>query len=79
LAQQDLEQAREAKVILESKAFQNAFEECRLDYLQALLNSDPEETDKRERVYFSLKILDRVKDNLVRFINAGELELGRRN
>ncbi len=79
MAQQDLEQAREAKVILESKAFQNAFEECRLDYLQALLNSDPEETDKRERVYFSLKILDRVKDNLVRFINAGELELGRRN
>jgi len=79
LAQQDLEQAREAKVILESKAFQNAFEECRVDYLQALLNSDPEETDKRERVYFSLKILDRVKDNLVRFINAGELELGRRN
>ena len=79
MAQQDLEQAREAKVILESKAFQNAFEECRLDYLQALLNSDPEEADKRERVYFSLKILDRVKDNLVRFINAGELELGRRN
>lgn len=79
MAQQDLEQAREAKVILESKAFQNAFEECRVDYLQALLNSDPEETDKRERVYFSLKILDRVKDNLVRFINAGELELGRRN
>ena len=79
MAQQDLEQAREAKVILESKAFQNAFEECRVDYLQALLNSDPEETDKRERVYFSLKILDRVKDNFVRFINAGELELGRRN
>jgi len=77
LAQQDLEQAREAKIILESKAFQNAFEECRLDYLNALLNSDPEETDKRERVYFSLKILERVKENLIRFINAGELERGR--
>ena len=77
MAQQDLEQAREAKNILESKAFQNAFEECRLDYLNALLNSDPEETDKRERVYFSLKILERVKENLIRFINAGELERGR--
>ena len=77
MAQQDLEQAREAKIILESKAFQNAFEECRLDYLNALLNSDPEETDKRERVYFSLKILERVKENLIRFINAGELERGR--
>ena len=77
MAQQDLEQAREAKIILESKAFQNAFEECRLDYLNALLNSDPEESDKRERVYFSLKILERVKENLIRFINAGELERGR--
>ena len=77
MAQQDLEQAREAKIILESKAFQNAFDECRLDYLNALLNSDPEETDKRERVYFSLKILERVKENLIRFINAGELERGR--
>ena len=77
MAQQDLEQAREAKIILESKAFQHAFDECRLDYLNALLTSDPEETDKRERVYFSLKILERVKENLIRFINAGELERGR--
>ena len=79
MAQQNIEQAREAKQILESKAFQNAFEECRLDYLNALLNSDPEETDKRERVYFSLKILDKVKQHLVRFINAGDLERDRGN
>ena len=79
MAQQDLENAREAKQILESKVFQKGFEECRADYLNALLSTDPEESDKRERIYYSLKILDRVKDNLVRFINAGELERGRGN
>jgi len=77
LAQQDLEQAREVKNILESKAFDKAFEECRLDYLNAFLITEPDETDKRERIYFSVRTLDRVKENLIRFINAGDLERGR--
>jgi len=77
LAQQDLEEAREAKSILQSKVFDKAFEECRLDYLNAFLTTDPDEPEKRERIYFSVRTLDRVKETLIRFINAGDLERGR--
>jgi len=77
LAQQDLEEAREAKSILQSKVFDKAFEECRLDYLNAFLTTDPDEPEKRERIYFSVRTLNNVKANLIRFINAGDLERGR--
>lgn len=62
-----------AKSILESDLFVEAFEEIKKEIFDAWCNSQPSETDKRERAHVAVCMLDRIKSRFEQWIANGKV------
>ena len=66
--------AEEAQRIYTAEIFNDSWEELRKILTEKLLNTDPLEKDIRELHYNRIKLLDELKEALIRIMNEGSLE-----
>ena len=66
--------AEEAQRIYKSQIFNEAWEELRKVLTEKLLNTDPLDKDIRELHYNRIKLLDELKEALIRIMNEGSIE-----
>ena len=66
--------AEEAQRIYKSQIFNEAWEELRKVLTEKLLNTDPLDKDIRELHYNRIKLLDELKEALIRILNEGSIE-----
>ena len=63
----------EANEILENRAFQEAFDSLAKEYTKSIVESGPDETERREQSYLMLHNLKRVKRHLTSIIQKGKI------
>ena len=66
--------AEEAQRIYKSQIFNEAWEELRKVLTEKLINTDPLDKDIRELHYNRIKLLDELKEALIRIMNEGSIE-----
>ena len=66
--------AEEAQRIYTAEIFNDSWEELRKILTEKLINTDPLEKDIRELHYNRIKLLDELKEALIRIMNEGSLE-----
>ena len=66
--------AEEAQRIYTAEIFNDSWSELRKILTEKLLNTDPLEKDIRELHYNRIKLLDELKEALIRIMNEGSLE-----
>ena len=66
--------AEEAQRIYTAEIFNDSWQELRKILTEKLLNTDPLEKDIRELHYNRIKLLDELKEALIRIMNEGSLE-----
>tara|TARA_Y100001963_G_C6516880_1_gene324758 strand:- start:15 stop:272 length:258 start_codon:yes stop_codon:yes gene_type:complete len=66
--------AEEAQRIYTAEIFNDSWEELRKILTEKLLSTDPLEKDIRELHYHRIKLLDELKEALIRIMNEGSLE-----
>ncbi len=66
--------AEEAQRIYKSQIFNEAWEELRKVLTEKLINTDPLDKDIRELHYNRIKLLDELKEALIRILNEGSIE-----
>ena len=66
--------AEEAQRIYTAEIFNDSWEELRKVLTEKLINTDPLDKDIREMHYNRIKLLDELKEALIRIMNAGSLE-----
>ena len=66
--------AEEASRIYNAQIFNDSWEELRKILLEKILNTNPLETDIREMHFHRIKLLDELKEALIRIMNEGSLE-----
>ena len=66
--------AEEASRIYNAQIFNDSWEELRKILLEKILNTNPLETDIREMHSHRIKLLDELKEALIRIMNEGSLE-----
>lgn len=71
----DIELGEKARSVLENEAFSNAYDLLRDKYLSELLNTAGHETDKRERAYLCVRLLEEIKSNLGGLMSHGKLAM----
>ena len=69
-----LARAEEAQRIYTAEIFNDSWEELRKILTEKLINTDPLEKDIRELHYNIIKLLDELKEALIRIMNEGSLE-----
>ena len=71
--QKSLSDAAHANRLLNDEFLMGAFESLRATYLDAMLYTMPEETQKRERLWQAVHIVGKVKDHLKTLLDGGKL------
>jgi len=66
--------AEEAQRIYTAEIFNDSWSELRKILTEKLLSTDPLEKDIRELHYHRIKLLDELKEALIRIMNEGSLE-----
>ena len=66
--------AEEAQRIYTAEIFNDSWEELRKVLTEKLINTDPLDKDIRELHYNRIKLLDELKEALIRIMNEGSLE-----
>ena len=66
--------AEEAQRIYTAEIFNDSWEELRKILTEKLINTDPLDKDIREMHYNRIKLLDELKEALIRIMNEGSLE-----
>ena len=66
--------AEEAQRIYTAEIFNDSWEELRKVLTEKLINTDPLDKDIREMHYNRIKLLDELKEALIRIMNEGSLE-----
>ena len=66
--------AEEAQRIYKSQIFNEAWLELRKVLTEKLINTDPLDKDIRELHYNRIKLLDELKEALIRILNEGSIE-----
>ena len=66
--------AEEAARIYKANSFNEAWEELRKILIEKLINTDPLDKDIRELHYNRIKLLDELKEALIRILNEGSIE-----
>ena len=66
--------AEEAQRIYTAEIFNDSWEELRKILTEKLLSTDPLEKDIRELHYNRIKLLDELKEALIRIMNEGSIE-----
>ena len=66
--------AEEAQRIYTAEIFNDSWEELRKILTEKLISTDPLEKDIRELHYNMIKLLDELKEALIRIMNEGSLE-----
>ena len=71
--QKSLSTAAHANRLLNDEFLMGVFESLRSTYLDAMLYTMPEETQKRERLWQAVHIVGKVRDHLKLLIDGGKL------
>jgi hypothetical protein len=71
----DIELGEKARSVLENEAFSSAYDQLRESYLSQLINTAGHETEKRERAYVCVRLLEEIKSNLGGFMTHGKLAM----
>ena len=66
--------AEEAQRIYTAEIFNDSWSELRKILTEKLINTDPLDKDIREMHYNRIKLLDELKEALIRIMNEGSLE-----
>ena len=66
--------AEEAQRIYTAEIFNDSWEELRKILTEKLINTDPLDKEIRELHYNRIKLLDEVKEALIRIMNEGSIE-----
>ena len=66
--------AEEAQRIYTAEIFNDSWEELRKVLTEKLINTDPLDKDIRETHYNRIKLLDELKEALIRIMNEGSIE-----
>ena len=66
--------AEEAQRIYKAEIFNDSWEELRKILTEKLINTDPLDKEIRELHYNRIKLLDELKEALIRTMNEGSLE-----
>ena len=66
--------AEEAQRIYTAEIFNDSWEELRKVLTEKLINTDPLDKDIRELHYNRIKLLDELKEALIRILNEGSIE-----
>jgi hypothetical protein len=66
--------AEEAGRIFRAAIFNESWEELRKILLEKLINTDPLDKEIREMHYNRIKLLDELKEALIRIMNEGSIE-----
>ncbi len=66
--------AEEAQRIYTAEIFNDSWQELRKILTEKLINTDPLDKDIREMHYNRIKLLDELKEALIRIMNEGSLE-----
>ena len=66
--------AEEAQRIYTAEIFNDSWEELRKILTEKLINTDPLDKEIRELHYNRIKLLDELKEALIRIMNEGSLE-----
>lgn len=69
----DADRGARAQTILDNELFSEAFDALSAAYVEAWRNSDPRDTDGRERVWHAIQIVGKVKSHLETLISAGTM------
>ena len=66
--------AEEAGRLFRAAIFNESWEELRKILLEKLINTDPQDSEIREMHYHRIKLLDELKEALIRIMNEGSIE-----
>ena len=66
--------AEEAGRIFRAAIFNESWEELRKILTEKLINTDPQDSEIRELHYHRIKLLDELKEALIRIMNEGSIE-----
>ena len=66
--------AEEAQRIYTAEIFNDSWKELRKILTEKLINTDPLDKDIREMHYNRIKLLDELKEALIRIMNEGSIE-----
>ena len=66
--------AEEAQRIYKAEIFNDSWEELKNILTEKLLNTDPLDKETRELHYHIIKLLDELKEALIRIMNEGSIE-----
>ena len=66
--------AEEASRIYNAQIFNDSWEELKQILLEKILNTDPLDKETRELHYHRIKLLDELKETLIRIMTEGSLE-----
>jgi phosphoribosylpyrophosphate synthetase len=66
--------AEEAGRIFKAAIFNESWEELRKTLIEKLINTDPLDKEIRELHYSRIKLLDELKEALIRIMNEGSIE-----
>ena len=66
--------AEEAGRIFRAAIFNESWEELRKILTEKLINTDPQDSEIRELHYHRIKLLDELKEAVIRIMNEGSIE-----
>lgn len=69
----DIELGDKARSVVQNEAYAEAFKCIHDVYTQAFINTAADESDKRERAYMAIRMLDEVQANLESMMDKGKL------
>ena len=69
--QQAVNRAAEAKALLESTLLTESFAKLRRGYIDQLMNTDATQSAIRDKYWMAARVVDVVKDHLVKVVNDG--------
>ena len=71
--QAEVDQGREAELLLSNPTYQSAWNDLRDDLTRDWRKSPPGDQDARERCYVAITLLDKLQDKFGEYMNAGRL------
>ena len=65
--------AARAREVLENETFQRAFDDIRQEYAQAWINSPARDPEGREKLYWMVKLTDKLQATLTGMLTDGKM------
>jgi len=69
----DIELGDKARSVVQNEAYQEAFKYIHNVYTQAFINTAENESDKREKAYMAIRMLEEVDAQLTSMMDKGKL------